>query len=186
MKFVEPRSYADPEAAARKLVEIASTIEPVRNGRVYIELVNAPLYIITRARRQIQGRPRPITRGWLRLHESGTYGRFTESGAALFAWIGADVGSLSAKQFSIRAAGFDPQAALRTRLIHPSIAQFDNAARRRHDPGHGGRVDLRQTEANPGPLIRFIRKLGARYDHQLPQVVDDCQSYRCFRCCGSS
>jgi len=43
MKFVEPRSYADPEAAARKLVEIASTIEPVRNGRVYIELVNAPL-----------------------------------------------------------------------------------------------------------------------------------------------
>jgi hypothetical protein len=37
MKFVEPRPFADPDVAARKLVEIASTIEPVRNGRIYIE-----------------------------------------------------------------------------------------------------------------------------------------------------
>ena len=29
MKFVEPRPFADPDAAAYKLVEIASTIEPV-------------------------------------------------------------------------------------------------------------------------------------------------------------
>ena len=42
MKFVESRPYANPEVAARKLVEIASTIEPVQNGRIYIELVNAP------------------------------------------------------------------------------------------------------------------------------------------------
>ena len=41
MKFAEPRPFADPEVAARKLVEIASTIEPVQNGRIYIELVNA-------------------------------------------------------------------------------------------------------------------------------------------------
>jgi YD repeat-containing protein len=40
MKFVEPRPYADPDAAARKLVEIASTIEPVQNERLYIELVS--------------------------------------------------------------------------------------------------------------------------------------------------
>ena len=32
MKFVERRSYVDPEAAARKLVEIASTIEPTQDG----------------------------------------------------------------------------------------------------------------------------------------------------------
>jgi hypothetical protein len=38
MKFVEPRRCADPEAAARKLVEIASTIDPVHNGRIYVEL----------------------------------------------------------------------------------------------------------------------------------------------------
>jgi hypothetical protein len=29
MKSVEPRPFADPDAAARRLVEIASTIEPV-------------------------------------------------------------------------------------------------------------------------------------------------------------
>ena len=32
MKFVERHSYVDPEAAARKLVEIASTIEPTQDG----------------------------------------------------------------------------------------------------------------------------------------------------------
>jgi hypothetical protein len=42
MKFVSGRPFADPDAAARKLVEIASTIEPVQDGRIYIELINAP------------------------------------------------------------------------------------------------------------------------------------------------
>jgi hypothetical protein len=37
MKFAETRIYADPERAARKLVEIASTIEPVQEGRIHIE-----------------------------------------------------------------------------------------------------------------------------------------------------
>jgi len=32
VKFIEPRPSADPDAAARKLVEIASTIEPVQDG----------------------------------------------------------------------------------------------------------------------------------------------------------
>jgi hypothetical protein len=41
MKFVEP-SYADPEQAARKLVEIASMIEPMQHSRICIELINAP------------------------------------------------------------------------------------------------------------------------------------------------
>jgi hypothetical protein len=36
MKFAEPRPYADPNAAARKLVEIASTIEPVQDGRIFV------------------------------------------------------------------------------------------------------------------------------------------------------
>jgi hypothetical protein len=33
MKFVT-RPFADPDAAARKLVEIANAIEPVQNGRI--------------------------------------------------------------------------------------------------------------------------------------------------------
>jgi len=42
MKFAEPRPFVDPDVAARKVVEIASTIEPMQDGRIYIELVNAP------------------------------------------------------------------------------------------------------------------------------------------------
>ena len=40
MKYADTRPYADPEKAARKLLEIASTIEPVQDGRIYIEMVN--------------------------------------------------------------------------------------------------------------------------------------------------
>jgi len=42
MKFAEPRPYADPEKAARHIVEIASTVEPAQDGRIYIELINGP------------------------------------------------------------------------------------------------------------------------------------------------
>jgi hypothetical protein len=35
MKFVEPRPFADPEAAARKLIEIANSVEPVQDGRLH-------------------------------------------------------------------------------------------------------------------------------------------------------
>jgi hypothetical protein len=41
MKYAENRPYADPEAAARELVEIAAGIEPVMPGSIYIELINA-------------------------------------------------------------------------------------------------------------------------------------------------
>jgi hypothetical protein len=42
MKFATDRPYADPETAARKLIEIANSVEAVQDGRIYIELVNAP------------------------------------------------------------------------------------------------------------------------------------------------
>lgn len=41
MKYAEPRSYADPEKAARRLIEIASTIEPVQDGRIHIEKISS-------------------------------------------------------------------------------------------------------------------------------------------------
>ena len=62
MKFVPDRPFADPDIAARKLVEIASTIEPVQNGRIYIELVNAPFLKAWRQSRRIPGRHRPRAR----------------------------------------------------------------------------------------------------------------------------
>jgi hypothetical protein len=42
MKFVERRPFADPDSAARKLVEIANGIETVQDRRIFIEQVNAP------------------------------------------------------------------------------------------------------------------------------------------------
>jgi hypothetical protein len=86
MKFAEPRPYADPDAAARKLVEIASTIEPVQDGRIFVELVNAPFLKAGGSAGEYQaGLDRAIAKGWLIRHESGTYVKFTEAGAALFA-----------------------------------------------------------------------------------------------------
>ena len=42
MKFIKQRAFADPDAAVRKLVEIANAVEAVHDGRIYIERVNAP------------------------------------------------------------------------------------------------------------------------------------------------
>jgi len=35
-KFGAARPFADPDAAARKLIEIANGVEAVQNGRIYI------------------------------------------------------------------------------------------------------------------------------------------------------
>jgi hypothetical protein len=42
MKFAGERPYADPEKAARKLIEIANTVEAVQDGRIHIEKINGP------------------------------------------------------------------------------------------------------------------------------------------------
>ena len=86
MKFVTPRPFTDPDTAARKLVEIASAVEAVQDGRIYIERVNGAFL-------EAGGTPdqyaaaltRAITLGWLWRHESGTYVKFTPAGAEMFA-----------------------------------------------------------------------------------------------------
>jgi hypothetical protein len=42
MRFTADRPFADQEKAARKLVEIANSIEPVQERRIFIELINWP------------------------------------------------------------------------------------------------------------------------------------------------
>ena len=86
-KFVSPRPYADPEAAARKIVEIANAFQPVQDGRIYIEKVNGPMLFELKATpaEYRAGLERAIEKGWLELHESGTFVRFTQAGADLFA-----------------------------------------------------------------------------------------------------
>ena len=76
-KFATDRTYADPESAARKLVEIASSTPAVQDGRIYIERVNAQFVALLKGSR---GHPEfgagircAIERGWLWMHESGIY-----------------------------------------------------------------------------------------------------------------
>jgi hypothetical protein len=87
MKFAFDRPYSDPEKAARKLVEIANAVEPVQDGRLLIELINWPfLYEFKGSPAEYKaGLDLAIDRGWLWLHESGTYVKFTQVGAELFA-----------------------------------------------------------------------------------------------------
>jgi hypothetical protein len=40
MKLTADRPFADPEKAARKLLEIANATEAVQDGRIYIEKIN--------------------------------------------------------------------------------------------------------------------------------------------------
>jgi hypothetical protein len=87
VKYVEPRPFADPEAAARKLMELANAVEPLALDR---ELEAGAVFV--RAALEL-GQERPVDlldvdaavlhRLWL--HESGTYVKLTEAGAALFA-----------------------------------------------------------------------------------------------------
>jgi len=86
-KYVQPRPYADPEAAMRKLLEIASTVEPVQDGRIHIEKINWPMLTEHKATpaEYKAGLQLAVARGLLFLHESGTYVKFTQAGAELFA-----------------------------------------------------------------------------------------------------
>jgi hypothetical protein len=42
MKFAADRPFGDPEKATRKLVEAANSIEPMKEGHIFIELINWP------------------------------------------------------------------------------------------------------------------------------------------------
>jgi hypothetical protein len=77
---------ADPDAAARKLVEIANATAAVQDGRIHIELINRSFMEAGGTPAEDRaGLDRAITRGWLWRHESGSYVKFTPAGAELFA-----------------------------------------------------------------------------------------------------
>jgi len=86
-KIRPARPYSDPDAAARKIVEIANRLEPYMDSRLLVERINGPfLYELKGAPAEYKaGLDRAIEKGWLVMHESGTYLRFTQAGADLFA-----------------------------------------------------------------------------------------------------
>ena len=42
MKYATDRPYSDPEKAARRILEIANSVEAIQDGRIYIEKLNSP------------------------------------------------------------------------------------------------------------------------------------------------
>ena len=86
MKFVERHPFADPDVAARKLIEFANGVEAMQDGRIYIERVNEPFLAAGGSTDQFRAAiERAVALGWIWRHESGTYVRFTEKGAEMFA-----------------------------------------------------------------------------------------------------
>ena len=73
--------------AARKILGIANSVEAIQDGRIHVEKVNGPFLF------RDGGSPAEygagvkvaIERGWLEMHRSGTYVKFTAAGADLFA-----------------------------------------------------------------------------------------------------
>ena len=59
----------------------------MQDGRIHIEKINGPFLFKEKGTpaEQKAGLDLAITRGWLELHESGTYVKFTQAGADLFA-----------------------------------------------------------------------------------------------------
>jgi hypothetical protein len=87
MKFAAAHPYSDPEVTARKLIEIANSVEAVQDGRIYIELINGPMLYEFKATpaEYKAGLDRAIMQGWLTIDRSGTFVKFTQAGAELFA-----------------------------------------------------------------------------------------------------
>jgi hypothetical protein len=86
VKYVPTRPFADPKAAARRLMEIVNSVEPVQDSRIHIEKINGPFLRGGGLPAEYgAGLKRAIERGSLWLRESGTYVKFTPIGAELFA-----------------------------------------------------------------------------------------------------
>ena len=74
-------SYADPENAARKLLELANAVEPVQEGRIRIEKIKGPFLFGDRATpaEYSAGLELAILQGWIELHDfrnlRGIHGR---------------------------------------------------------------------------------------------------------------
>ncbi|MBR0875309.1 hypothetical protein JQ633_33465 [Bradyrhizobium tropiciagri] len=87
MKMKSDRPYAEPERAARRLMEHARDFEPIQDGRIYIEKINYPMIYQDMATpaEYWAGLQFAINQGWIECHESGTFVRMKQAGADLFA-----------------------------------------------------------------------------------------------------
>jgi hypothetical protein len=80
------RPLADPENAALRLMEHARAFEPPQHGWIDIEQLKHPFLFADKAAASEYraGVEHAIAKGWLELHESKTFVKFTRTGAELF------------------------------------------------------------------------------------------------------
>ena len=87
MKYAAERLFAEPDKAARRLLEHAHAFEPIQDGRIYIEKLNGPFLFGDKGTpaEYTAGLKHAISLGWLEMHDSGTFVKLTQNGADLFA-----------------------------------------------------------------------------------------------------
>jgi hypothetical protein len=87
MKYATERLYSAPEKAARKILEIANSVEAIQDGRIHVEKINGPFLFRDGGSPSEYGAGMKVAieRGWLEMHRSGTFVKYTPAGAELFA-----------------------------------------------------------------------------------------------------
>jgi hypothetical protein len=87
LRLTADRPYSDPENAACKILEIANSVEAIQDGRIHVEKINGPFLFRDGGSPAEYGAGMQfaIAHGWLEMHRSSTYVKFTPAGAELFA-----------------------------------------------------------------------------------------------------
>jgi hypothetical protein len=86
MKFKEDRPFATPEAAERKLLELANAVEADHAGRLSVAVINTQFVGAGGSYEEYGSAVKAaIAHGWITLHPSGAYLMFTQAGTDLFA-----------------------------------------------------------------------------------------------------
>jgi hypothetical protein len=84
MKFKENRPFATPEAAERKLLELANAIEADHAGRLSVAVINTQFREAGGSYEEYGAAvAAAIANGWLTLHPSGAYLTFTQAGVSI-------------------------------------------------------------------------------------------------------
>jgi len=86
MKFKGDLPFATPEAAERKLLELANAIEPDHAGRISVAVINTQFRNGGGSYEDYSAAVKAaIAHGWITMHPPGAYLTFTQAGADLFA-----------------------------------------------------------------------------------------------------
>jgi hypothetical protein len=83
LKLITDRPYAYPEKAARRLLEHAHAFEPIQAGSIQENQWSFLNIDRGTPAEYSAGLKLAIASGWLEMHDSGTYLKFTAAGADL-------------------------------------------------------------------------------------------------------